>query len=60
MDRETLDSRDKETLICLILSQAEAIERLTKGCGANLRNQHNELLGTMSWLMQRELPNSET
>jgi transposase len=29
MDRETLDSLDKETLIRLILSQAEAIERLT-------------------------------
>jgi hypothetical protein len=30
MDRETLDSLDKETLIRLILSQAEAIERLTR------------------------------
>jgi hypothetical protein len=30
MDRETLDSLDRETLIRLILSQAEAIERLTK------------------------------
>ena len=30
MDRETLDSPDKETLIRLILSQAEAIERLTR------------------------------
>jgi hypothetical protein len=30
MDRDTLDSLDKETLIRLILSQAEAIERLTR------------------------------
>ena len=30
MDRETLDSLDKEALIRLILSQAEAIERLTR------------------------------
>ena len=30
MDHETLDSLDKETLIRLILSQAEAIERLTR------------------------------
>lgn len=30
MDRETLDSLDKEMLIRLILSQAEAIERLTR------------------------------
>jgi transposase len=30
MDRQTLNSLDKETLIRLILSQAEAIERLTK------------------------------
>ena len=30
MDRETLDSLDKETLIRLILSQEEAIERLTR------------------------------
>jgi len=30
MDRETLDSLDKETLIRLILSQAEAIDRLTR------------------------------
>jgi hypothetical protein len=30
MDREALNSLDKETLIRLILSQAEAIERLTK------------------------------
>jgi len=29
MDRDTLDSLDKETLIRLILSQADAIERLT-------------------------------
>ena len=30
MDRKTLDSLDKETLIRLILSQVEAIERLTR------------------------------
>ena len=30
MDRETLDSLNKETVIRLILSQAEAIERLTR------------------------------
>ena len=30
MDRDTLDLLDKETLIRLILSQAEAIERLTR------------------------------
>jgi cell division protein FtsB len=30
MDRETLDSLDKETLIHLILSPVEAIERLTR------------------------------
>ncbi len=30
MNRDTLDSLDKEMLIRLILSQAEAIERLTK------------------------------
>ena len=30
MDRETLDSLDKETLVHLILSQAEAIDRLTR------------------------------
>jgi transposase len=30
MDHETLDSLDKKTLIRLILSQAEAIERLTR------------------------------
>ena len=30
MDRDTLDSLDKEKLIRLILSQAEAIERLTR------------------------------
>ena len=29
MDRETLDSLDKERLVRLILSQVEAIERLT-------------------------------
>src|SRR5208282_6826254 len=42
MDRETLDSLDKETLIRLILSQAEAIERLTKEVEA-LRADNAEL-----------------
>src|SRR5271156_6741255 len=42
MDRETLDSLDKETLIRLILSQAEAIERLTREVEA-LRADNAEL-----------------
>ena len=42
MDRDTLDSLDKETLIRLILSQAEAIERLTKEVEA-LRADNAEL-----------------
>src|SRR5271157_3636806 len=42
MDRETLDSLDKETLIRLILSQVEAIERLTREVEA-LRADNGEL-----------------
>jgi hypothetical protein len=42
MDRETLDSFDKETLIRLILSQAEAIERLTMEV-AELRADNSKL-----------------
>ena len=42
MDRETLDSLDKETLIRLILSQAEAIERLMREVQA-LRADNAEL-----------------
>jgi regulator of replication initiation timing len=42
MDRETLDSLDKKTLIRLILSQAEAIERLTRGV-AELRADNSKL-----------------
>ena len=32
MTREGLDSLDKETLICLVLTQAETIAALTKQC----------------------------
>lgn len=42
MDREALDSFDKETLIRLIVSQAEAIERLTAQVAA-LRAENVEL-----------------
>ena len=42
MDRETLDSLDKKTLIRLILSQAEAIERLTREV-AELRADNSKL-----------------
>jgi len=42
MDRETLDSLDKNTLIRLILSQAEAIERLTRDV-AELRADNSKL-----------------
>ena len=42
MDREALDSFDKETLIRLILSQVEAIERLTTQVEA-LRAENVEL-----------------
>ena len=42
MDRETLDSFDKETLIRLVLSQAEAILRLTAQLDA-LRAENAEL-----------------
>ena len=44
MDRETLDSLNKETLIRLILSQVEAIERLTREVEA-LRADNAKLHG---------------
>jgi cell division protein FtsB len=42
MDRDTLDSLDKEMLIRLILSQVEAIERLTREVEA-LRADNSKL-----------------
>jgi hypothetical protein len=56
MDRETLNSLDKETLIRLILSQAEAIERLTREVEA-LRADNAELRGKLN-LPQKTPENS--
>jgi hypothetical protein len=47
MDRETLNFLDKETLIRLILSRAEAIERLTREVEA-LRADNAKLHGQTS------------
>jgi hypothetical protein len=58
MDRETLDSLDKETLIRLVLSQTEAIERLTREVEA-LRADNVALRAKLD-LPQKTAENSST
>jgi hypothetical protein len=52
MDRVALDSFDKETLVRLILSQAEAVERLTKEVEV-LRAENAKLRGKLDASIKR-------